>query len=245
MSRLRALIVDDEPPARARLAALLAELRQVEVVGEAANAAQALECCTQLSPDLLYLDIRMPGMSGLELARHLATLAEPPAVIFTTAHDEHAMEAFEAHAIGYLLKPVRREKLAAATERASRLGTRQLQAMAPVAPRTHLALRLRDGLRLLPVAEVICLVADRKYVTVHHLQGQALVEDSLRQLELELGGDFLRIHRNTLANRRYIEALERNDAGQHLLRLRGLAEPLAVSRRLAALVRERLQPGPR
>lgn len=237
-----ALVVDDEPPARARLAALLAELCQVDVVGEASDAQQALAQCMRLQPDVVYLDIRMPGMSGLELARHLAGLDRPPAVIFTTAHDEHAMEAFEAQAIGYLLKPVRKEKLAAATARASRLSTRQLEAMAPAAPRTHLRLRQREGLWLLPVEEVICLVADRKYVTVHHTQGEDLVEDSLRQLEQELGQAFVRIHRNALANRRFIQTLERDTDGQYLLRLRGLPEPLPVSRRLAGEVRQRLNP---
>src|SRR5262245_65980577 len=134
MSRLRALVVDDEPPARARLTALLRELDQVEVVGEARDALEALGCIATLAPDLLYLDVRMPGMSGLELARHLARLDDPPAVIFTTAHDEHAMEAFEAEAVGYLLKPIRKEKLAAATERAQRLSTSQLAAVGAPAP---------------------------------------------------------------------------------------------------------------
>ncbi|MGC4029092.1 MAG: LytTR family DNA-binding domain-containing protein [Steroidobacteraceae bacterium] len=237
----RALIVDDEAPARARLAALLTELQQVEVVGEAADAAQALARCEELHPDVVYLDVRMPGMSGLELARHLMGLDAPPAVIFTTAYDEHALEAFETHALGYLLKPVRKEKLAAATGRAVRLGARQLEALAPAAPRTHLALRQRDGMRLLRVEEVICLVADQKYVTVRHPGGDDLIEDSLRQLETELGAGFIRIHRNTLVNRACVAALERNAEGQYLLRLRGIAEPLAVSRRLAAEVKEALE----
>lgn len=240
---LRALVVDDEAPARARLTALLRDLGQVEVVGEAPDAAAALARCDELRPDVVYLDVRMPGMSGLELARHLATLPEPPAVVFTTAHDEHAMEAFETQAVGYLLKPVRKEKLAAATERASRLTGTQLHGVAAVAPRSHLALRQRDGLRLLRIEEVICLVADQKYVTVRHAGGEALIEESLRQLEQELGRAFVRIHRNTLVNRACIEQLVRGADGHYVVHLRGLVEPLAVSRRLAADVREALDGG--
>jgi two-component system response regulator AlgR len=238
VNRLRALVVDDERPARERLMTLLRELDQVEVVGEARDAAEALRQLDQLEPELLYLDVRMPGMSGLELARHLATLDAPPAVIFTTAHDEHAMEAFEAEAVGYLLKPVRKEKLAAATERAQRLTTQQLDAVA--APRTHLAVRARDGVRLLRVEDIICLLAEQKYTTVRHTGGEDLIEDSLRTLEDELGARFLRVHRSALVNREFIAAVERNDDGTHLIRLRGMPEPLPVSRRLAGELKARL-----
>ena len=239
MSRLRALIVDDEPPARERLTALLRELDQVEVVGEARDAADALEQVTALQPGLLYLDVHMPGMSGLELARHLARLDEPPSIIFTTAHGEHAMEAFEAEAVGYLLKPIRKEKLAAATERAQRLNTRQLEAMSAPA-RTHLAVRTRSGLRLLRVADVICLLAEDKYTTVHHTAGTDVIEDSLRALELEFPERFLRVHRGALVNRECIESIERSPDGTHLVHLRGMREPLAVSRRLAGELKARL-----
>jgi two-component system, LytTR family, response regulator AlgR len=237
---LRALIVDDEQPARARLAALLRELNQVELVGEARSATEALAHIGTLEPDVLYLDVRMPGMSGLELARHLGTLDEPPAIIFTTAHDEHAMAAFEAEAVAYLLKPIRKEKLAAATERAQRLTLRQLGAMAAPAPRTHLAVRQRDGIRLLRLDDVISLIAEQKYTTVRHTQGEDLIDDSLRTLEAEFGDRFLRIHRGALVNRDFIEAVERTSEGQHLLRLRGIAEPLTVSRRHVGDLKTRL-----
>ncbi|MEO6080182.1 MAG: LytTR family DNA-binding domain-containing protein [Steroidobacteraceae bacterium] len=237
---LRALVVDDEQPARARLAALLLELGQVEVVGEARNATEALQRIEELAPDLLYLDVRMPGMSGLELARHLGSLDDPPAIIFTTAHDEHAMEAFEAEAVGYLLKPVRKEKLAAATQRAQQLTQRQLGSVASVAPRTHLAVRQRDGIRLLRLDDVIRLVAEQKYTTVHHTGGEDLIDDSLRTLAAELGDRFVRIHRSALVNRNFIEAVERNAEGHHLIRLRGVSEPMQVSRRLVAELKTRL-----
>jgi two-component system, LytTR family, response regulator AlgR len=237
---LKALVVDDEQPARARLTALLRELGQVEVIGEARNAAEALQRIDELEPDLLYLDVRMPGMSGLELARHLGSLEEPPAIIFTTAHDEHAMEAFEAEAVGYLLKPVRKEKLAAATQRAQRLTPRQLGSVAGVAPRTHLSVRQRDGIRLIRLEEVICLLAEQKYTTVRHTGGEDLIEDSLRALETEFGDRFLRIRRSALVNRDFIEAVERDAEGHHAIRLRGVNEPMAVSRRLVSELKTRL-----
>ena len=237
---LKALIVDDEPLARARLGALLRELDQVEVVGEAGDAGETLQQLEKLAPDILYLDVRMPGMSGLELARHLARLPDPPAIVFTTAHGEHAMEAFEAEAVGYLLKPVRKEKLAAATERAQKLSSRQLAAVAAPEPRTHLPVRHREGIRLLRLEDVICLLAEQKYTTVRHLGGDDLIEDSLRSLEAELGDRFVRIHRSALVNRAFIEAVERDAEGRHLIRLRGIGEPMQVSRRLVTELKTRL-----
>jgi two-component system response regulator AlgR len=239
MSRLRALVVDDEQPARERLAALLRELDLVDVVGEARDAAEALQQVNTLSPDLLYLDIRMPGMSGLELARHLAQLEDAPAIIFTTAHGEHAVEAFDAEAVGYLLKPVRKEKLAAATERAQRLNPRQVEVLGAPA-RTHLAVRTRQELRMLRIEDVICLVAEDKYTTVHHAGGKDLIEDSLRALESEFGEHFVRIHRGALVNRSCIEAIERRPDGNWVVRLRGLSGTLPVSRRLAGELKARL-----
>jgi two-component system response regulator AlgR len=239
MSRMRALVVDDEAPARERLGALLRELDQVELVGEARDAFEALQQVSELAPGLVYLDVRMPGMSGLELARHLARLDEPPAIIFTTAHGEHAMEAFEAEAVGYLLKPIRKEKLATATERAQRLNARQLEAVATPA-RSHLAVRTRSGLRMVRVEDVICLQSEDKYTAVRHTAGTDLIEDSLRALEGELGPRFVRVHRGALVNRNFIEAIERMADGTHQIRLRGIEETLPVSRRLAGDLKTQL-----
>jgi two-component system response regulator AlgR len=240
VASLRALIVDDEPPARARLNALLRDLDQVEVVGEAGNATETLELIEQLNPDILYLDVRMPGMSGLELARYLARLPRPPAIVFITAHDEHALEAFEAEAVGYLLKPVRKDKLAAATERARRLSAQQLESVVRPEPRTHLPVRRRDGIRLLRVEDIICLVAEQKYTTVRHTGGEDLIEDSLRALEAEFGGRFLRVHRGALVNRDYLAGVERLSDGGYVAHVRGLAQPLPVSRRMASELKARL-----
>jgi len=152
---MRVLIVDDEPPARDRLRRLLEELPDTECVGEAGTGEQALELARQAQPDVVLLDIRMPGMGGLEAARHLAALPEPPAVIFTTAYEQHALEAFDAEASGYLLKPIRRERLAAALERAQRPSRAQLARISEAAEaRTHITARVRDQLKLIPVGGV-------------------------------------------------------------------------------------------
>ncbi|HYL02837.1 MAG TPA: LytTR family DNA-binding domain-containing protein, partial [Steroidobacteraceae bacterium] len=230
---LKVLIVDDELPARARLRSLLDEIPGIEVVGEAESGAGALAQTHDLSPDIVLLDVRMPGMDGLEAARHLSVLEEPPAVIFTTAYDRYAIEAFEAHAVGYLLKPVRKEQLAAALTRAGRLSRAYLQKLASAgesARRTHIAARHREGLRLIPIEEVQYFLADQKYTTVRHLRGEDLIEDSLRLLESEFGGAFVRIHRNALVGVRHLEGIERGADGQYFVRLRGCEAALAVSR---------------
>ena len=241
---LKVLIVDDEPPARARLRSLLAEIGEVEIVGEPTNGEEGLRAAVDLSPDVVLLDVRMPGMDGIEAARHLNALEEPPAVIFTTAYDEYAINAFEAQAVGYLLKPIRQEKLAAALSQAGRLTRPQLLKIAAASPserRTHIAARHREGLRLIPVEEVQFFFAEQKYTTVRHLKGEDLIEDSLRALEEELGSAFVRIHRNALVSVRFLERIERNADGQYFVRLRGCEAPLQVSRRMAGELRDRFR----
>ena len=174
--KLRALIVDDEAPARERLRRLLEELGDVTIVGEATNGAEALDRCATLDPDLVLLDVRMPGMDGIEAARHLGALDEPPAVIFTTAHDEYALAAFETEAVGYLLKPVRREKLARAVRHAARIAGPQLARLAEQSQlgrrRTQICARLGEQLRLVPIEDVLYFSAGQKYVTLRHRGGQ-------------------------------------------------------------------------
>jgi two-component system, LytTR family, response regulator AlgR len=241
-ARLKVLIVDDEPPARERLRSMLAEIADTEVVGEAVNGIEALSQTHDLAPDVVLLDVRMPGMDGLQAARHLNVLEEPPAVIFTTAYDQYAVEAFEAHAVGYLLKPVRPEQLAAALARAGRLTRAQLQQLAAgEARRTHIAARRRDGLKLIPLEDVQYFLADQKYTTVRHREGEDLIEDSLRTLEDEFGSAFVRIHRNALVAVRHLERIERNTEGQYLVYLRGGDAPLQVSRRMAGELKERFR----
>jgi two-component system response regulator AlgR len=242
--RLKVLIVDDELPARERLKSLLLEIAETEVAGEAVNGQEALTRTYELTPDVVLLDVRMPGMDGIEVARHLNALAEPPAVIFTTAFDEYAVNAFETHAIGYLLKPIRKEKLAAALARAGRLTRPQLQKIGAANSdrrRSHIAARRREGLRLIPLEEVQFFFAEQKYTTVRHVNGEDLIEDSLRALEEEFETDFVRIHRNALVSVRFLERIERGGDGQYFVRLRGCEAPLQVSRRMAGELRERFR----
>ena len=242
---LRVLIVDDEPPARERLRSILLEFGGFDVAGEAGNGAQALESVDRLLPDIVLLDVRMPGIDGLEVARQLAVLEEPPAVIFTTAFDEYALQAFDSEAVAYLLKPIRAEKLQAALAKAGRLTRPQLQQMANAARepahRSHIGVRGRDGLKLIPLDDVLCFQADQKYTTVKHLKGEDLIEDSLKTLEEEFGATFVRIHRNALVNTRYLERIARDASGQHFVHLRGLGEALEVSRRMAGDLKDRFR----
>jgi two-component system, LytTR family, response regulator AlgR len=242
---LRVLIVDDEALARERLRSLLTEIGNLDIAGEGANGEQALKLAVDLSPDVVLLDVRMPGMDGIEAARQLNSLVEPPAVIFTTAYDEYAVNAFEAQAVGYLLKPIRKEKLAAALAQAGRLTRPQLQRIAATSDtpprRTHIAARHREGLRLIPIEEIQFFFAEQKYTTVRHVKGEDLIEDSLRSLEEEFGAAFVRIHRNALVSARYLEGIERNTEGQYFVKLRGCPAPLQVSRRMAGELRERFR----
>jgi len=243
VTKLKVLVVDDEPHARERLRSLLAELPDVDVVGEAINGQQALAHTHDLAPDIVLLDVRMPGMDGIETARHLNALEEPPAIIFTTAYDEYAINAFDTHAVGYLLKPIRKEKLTASLARASRLTRPQLHKLTAAhndGGRTHVAARHRDGLRLIPIEDIQFFFAEQKYTTVRHVNGEDLIEDSLRSLEEEFGSVFVRIHRNALVSVRYLEGIERN-AGQYFVRLRGCEAPLQVSRRMAGELRDRFR----
>jgi two-component system response regulator AlgR len=242
---LRVLIVDDEPPARERLRSMLAESGEFEVAGEAGNGAQALDLIDKLVPDVVLLDVRMPGIDGLEVARHLAALPEPPAVIFTTAFDEYALQAFDSEAVAYLLKPIRAEKLKAALTKAARLTRPQLQQVAAAARepahRLHIGVRGRDGLKLIPIEEVFCFHADQKYTTVKHQKGEDLIEDSLKTLEEEFSASFVRIHRNALVNTKYLERIARDASGQHFVHLRGLPDALEVSRRMAGDLKDRFR----
>lgn len=239
---LRVLVVDDEPPARERLKQLLAELPDTELAGEAGSGEQALAVAAATRPDVVLLDVRMPGMGGLEAARHLAALSDPPAVVFTTAYEQHALEAFDAQASGYLLKPVRRERLARALERL-RLPTRAQRAVMAGAGsgRTHVTARVRDQLKLIPLRDILCFVAEQKYTTVRHAGGEDLIEDSLRSLEQEFQDEFIRVHRNALVAIGQIESLEREPDGRYAVRLRRGGGTLQVSRRLATEVLRRLR----
>jgi len=242
---MRVLIVDDEAPARDRLKRLLSEMEDCELSGEAGNGEQALQLCQQQHPDVLLLDVRMPGMSGIDVAQHLNALEDPPAVIFTTAYDEYALDAFEAEAIGYLLKPVRKEKLSKALRHAARISSTRIQQLKQKtqsdAPREHICARLGEQLRLIPVAQIRYFIAEQKYITVHHHKGTDLIDESLKDLSIEFDEDFVRIHRNALVAERTIASIERDAEGQYKVLLRDSDVTLPISRRHSAAVLRRLR----
>lgn len=244
---LDVLIVDDEPPARERLERLVAELPDWVVAGSCGSGGEALDLVSTLNPSVVLLDIRMPGMGGIEAARHIASLPAPPAVVFTTAYDEYAMDAFDAQAVGYLLKPVRKERLEQALRQAGRLSASQLQEVASAeseaARRQNIAVRVREELRLIPVKDIRFFRADQKYVTVHHVDGEHLIDESLKVLAQEFAPDFLRIHRSILVAVAHVEAMERDSQGRPFVRMRDSGETLPVSRRRAGALKRSLAAG--
>ena len=243
---LRVFIADDEAPARERLKELLADIAAelpTEVVGEAANGLDAVAQLPASRAQLLLLDIEMPGMRGLEVARHLAGLELAPAVVFVTAHDRHAVDAFELNALDYLLKPVRAERLAAALNRASVGGppAREQLARAAAQAREYLSVTERNRIHLVPVRDVVYLRAELKYVTLRTRAGEHLIEESLVALEREFAERFVRVHRNCLVARAAVRGFERaaegGDEPHWNVVLEGVPERLPVSRRQWAEVR--------
>jgi len=242
---LRVVIVDDEAPARSRLRDLLADCAaelDLAVVGEAADGRAAIELVAAAPADVVLLDVRMPEMDGIEVAQHLQKLERPPAVVFATAYDEFAIRAFEVHAIDYLLKPIRLARLKEALTRARSAPPRPgvLDGIAR-APRTHLSAQERGKVHLIPIAEVLYLKAELKYVTVRTAEREHLIEESLTRLEEEFGERFVRVHRNCLVARAAVRGFERTlqDGEAHWeVLLNGVEERIAVSRRQQHVVRE-------
>jgi two-component system response regulator AlgR len=244
---LKVVLVDDEAPARSRLKELIADcatLTPAKVVGEAANGREALDLLGSVAADLVLVDIRMPQMSGIEFARHALVLESPPAIIFVTAYDEYAIQAFELRALDYLLKPVRRARLQAALERARGLGAPGHEALRGLerAPRRNLSVPERGRIRLVPVADIVYLKAELKYVTIRTAEHEYLLEESLTHLEQEFAEAFVRIHRNCLVAKSRIRGFEKSEIedGEQgwVVLLDGCAEKLAVSRRQWPVVRE-------
>ena len=248
---MRVLVVDDEKPARERLKQLLEDEADYDFAGEAANGNDAVKLAAELEPDIVLLDIRMPGLDGIETAHHLAAMENPPAVVFATAYDEYAIDAFDARAVGYVLKPVRRSRLVAALEQASKLAPSVLKSVAsqarlPVA-RRHVCSRSPGKLLLIPIEEIHCFRADQKYVTVDHENGRDLIDESLKALAEEFVGEFVRIHRSALVAVRYVDRIEKTEDGKNLVVLRENSQvddkELIISRRHLAEVRRRLKGG--
>jgi len=261
-SAMGVFIVDDEIPARNRLRDLLGECSEqlaLKIVGEASNGQEALEKLKKIPADVVLLDIRMPQMGGIELARHLNKMPRPvfgsgdsyatnppkwpPVIIFTTAYDDSAIKAFELHAIDYLLKPIRLKRLLDSLTRARGaipVQTELLRDLLPE-PRKFLSIHEREKIHLIPIEQVLFLRAELKYITVRTAEHEYLLEESLTSMEKEFAARFVRIHRNCLVAKDAIDGFEKGGGeGESgwMVRLKGLDELLAISRRQQHVVKE-------
>lgn len=241
---MRIIVVDDEPLARERLKAQIHDGELGEIVAEAGNGEDAIKSIHEVTPDVVLLDIRMPGMDGIETARHIMRLSDPPAVIFTTAYDEHALAAFDANAIDYLLKPIRANRLQRALEKARRtnaLGASEIEKLAQAGGRTQISGLVHGDITLISIDRVRYFQADQGYVDVVWDDGSMLIEESLRSLEEEFSTGFIRIHRNSLVALAHVIGLNRDSDGNHFVELANCEIRLPVSRRLVGQVRNRLR----
>lgn len=245
ITKPKILVVDDEYLARARLIALLSELEVGVIIGEAENGVEALELIEQHQPDIVLMDIRMPRMDGLEAAQQLDEHEHGPAVIFTTAYGDHALEAFEAQALDYLLKPIKKERLEAAITRAQKmtqsiLSSFQHETLNQPSAREYISAHHQGEITRIPVEEILVLHADQKYTEVITSEETYLIDTPLKKLEEEFHDQFLRIHRNTLVAKMAIDAFEKAH-DQAEIRMRGLQKTFPVSRRLQSRVRKFVQ----
>ena len=242
---MNVLIVDDEHLARQRLRHMLGALGEHKVVAEAENGEQALQQTQLNHPDLVLMDIRMPVMDGIEAARYINKLENPPAIIFTTAYSEHALKAFETHAIGYLLKPIKQDLLNEAILSAKRLNKAQLNTLNQDGEgsesRSKICVKIRGSLELVPIEDILYFKADQKYVSLRTADHEYLIEESLKSLEDEFSHCFARIHRNALVAEEYINGLVKNSAGHSCLVFRDIDDELEISRRHLPDIRKRFK----
>ena len=240
------LICDDEPLAVERLSRLVTQLGH-QVIATAQHGVEVLDLVQRFEPDVVLLDIQMPEMDGLTCAKALAQLDPMPAVIFCTAYDDHALEAFRSQAAGYLLKPIAKHELETVLDNVTKLTQAQLtnleqkELMEEKVQRQQIAAKTYRGLELIPVENIYYFLADQKYVTVRHKGGNVLIDETLKDLETEFADRFIRIHRNALISLDYLDGLDMVASGQYQARCRELDERLAVSRRHLPLLRERMQ----
>ncbi len=239
---MNVLVVDDEELARKRIHTLLDDHSDYKICAEAENGAEALMMVERHQPDLILLDISMPVMDGLEVAKHLSNMSNPPAVIFTTAYSDHALEAFSTKATGYLMKPIRQEQLLKSLEQAKSLNrlqrTEMLEDNQDTGPeRKHICARMRGNLELIPIEDVYYFQADQKYVTVRHKKGEVIIEESLKSLENDLSKRFIRIHRNALVAKSRITGLAKTPIGRVRVTIDQIEDELEVSRRHVAEIR--------
>ncbi|MDQ1209497.1 two-component system response regulator AlgR [Acinetobacter baylyi] len=244
---MRILICDDEPLAIGRLSRLVIQLGH-DVVATAQNGQQALELVDVYQPDVVLLDIQMPDMNGLLCAEQLSLMDPMPAIIFCTAYDDHALDAFKSKAQGYLLKPIAQPELQRVLEQLPRLNQVQLNHIKQKedidtlkTQRHQITARTYRGVELIPIENIYYFLADQKYVTVRHKNGTVLIDETLKELELEFQNRFIRIHRNALVSVDYLDGLEVISSGQYQVRCREVNERLAVSRRHLPYLRDRMQ----
>ncbi|HFE48119.1 MAG TPA: response regulator transcription factor [Chromatiaceae bacterium] len=239
---MKILIADDEQPARAQLRRLLEQIDpEHEIAGEAADGAGLLKHYREHGADVVLLDIRMPGMDGIETARRLNQENPRPAVIFCTAYDEHALQAFDANAIAYLLKPIRKERLAKALANATALTRAQLNSLQTGDEEQWISASWLGGVKRVRLADVIYFKAESKYVIACHRDGELVLEDTLKELESRYPGRILRIHRNALINVDCLRGVSKLASGQCAVLLDGVDERLEVSRRQLAVVKRTLR----
>lgn len=234
------VIVDDEPLARQRLVKMLNEIGY-DVVAQAANSHEALAAIEEHDPALLLLDIEMPGDNGLVLAKKISEMDTPPAIIFTTAYDQYALEAFETLAAGYLLKPVERDKLEKTLEKAKTLTKYQLNTTPKKQNRReHIASKGHRGIELIAIDDIRYFMADQKYVTVITKQGKVLIDETLKELEDEFSDSFVRVHRNSLVSVNHIVGLQRDQQGHYHVCLADVEDKPMVSRRYTSKIKSLL-----
>lgn len=241
---MNVLIVDDEQLARQRLRHLIAGIGEHVVVAEAATGEQALQKTQTSNPDVILMDIRMPGMDGLEAARYINRMDSPPAIIFTTAYSDHAVTAFETQAVDYLLKPIKQSRLEQALLTAKRLTRAQLSELSSNelnGAREKICVKTRGSLELVPVDEILFFKADQKYVTLRTADHEYLIEESLKSLEEEFEHLFIRVHRNAIVAEKQVNGITKNHTGHPCILFNEVDDKLEISRRHLPDIRKNLK----
>ena len=241
---MNVLIVDDEHLARLRLRKMLSATAEHQIIGEAETGEDALRKTQASHPDVVLMDIRMPGMDGIEAASYINRMNKPPAIIFTTAFSDHALNAFETHAIDYLLKPIKQSRLEAALDAAKRMNKAQLSQLREDeygGTRQKICVKSRGSLELIPVEEIIYFKADQKYVTLRTADQEYLIEESLKMLEEEFSRQFIRIHRNALVAQHLLHGLTKNKEAHSCISFTEIDDLLEVSRRHLPFIRKTIK----
>ncbi|NOR42795.1 MAG: response regulator [Gammaproteobacteria bacterium] len=241
---MNVLIVDDEHLARQRLRKMLSATPEHRIIGEAETGEDALRKSQTSQPDVVLMDIRMPGMDGIEAASYINRMDNPPAIIFTTAFSDRALNAFETHAVDYLLKPIKLSRLEAALEAAKRMNKAQMSQLREdeaIGSRQKICVKNRGSLELIPVEEIIYFQADQKYVTLRTADQEYLIEESLKALEEEFSQHFIRIHRNALVAQKTLTGLTKNNEGRACISFAEIDDLLEISRRHLPQIRKKLK----